>query len=155
MRGIPNGQFYFHEERILRHIIPRCSNAGGVVIAHEHFPEDTFVDTVERDILGWICAEALEEGLLVHYVYVRGHQQRGKHHGSHFRRRGIATELLQNVQHRLGCEGQPVFYSYKTSVCWETPEARDTLRELGATYVMYLKFRFLPQGWADGRGPRV
>lgn len=147
VRGIPNSFYYEYEQKILRKTLPRCSNSGGVIIAHEHFPEDEYLDCIERPILGWICAEALTTGLLVHYIYVRGHQQKGKKYGGAYRNRGIARSLLEEAQRKQGLEGEPVFYCYRTEPCWSTPRARELHKELKATYVEYYKYSMLPIDW--------
>ena len=151
VRGIPNTYYYHYEELALRKIIPRCSNSGGLIIAHEHDESDEYTDTLDRDILGWICSEALKTGLLVHYVYVRGFDgKKRRTNGINWRRKGIATALLMEAQRKLNLTGAPVFYSYRTNVCWDTQEAREFLKEQRATYLPYPKFTLLPQNWETG-----
>ena len=152
VRGVPNSFYYAYEQKIMKKTLPRCSNSGGVIIAHEHFPEDDFVATVERPILGWICAEALTTGLVVHFVYTRGFEQKGKKYGGAYRNRGIARSLLDEVQRKQGCEGMPIFYTHRTEVCWRTPKARELHKDLNATYVPYYKYSLLPTDWQGTDG---
>jgi len=149
VRGVPNSFYYEYEQKLLKQTLPRCSNSGGVILAHEHFPEDDYTDCIERPILGWICGEALTTGLLVHYIYVRGHAQKGKNYGGAYRGRGIAASLLAQLAKSQGLEGEPVFYSYRTAVCWETQRAREAHKKFGATYVPYYKFSL--HDWDRGR----
>lgn len=154
VRGIPNSFYYHYEELLLRKTLPRCSNAGGLLVAYEHQPGMDWAETVEADILGWICCEPLKTGLLVHYTYVRGFDSRknkkiqGK--TANYRRRGIASELLQHCRVTLGCLDQPVYYTYRTPVCWETQSARDALAEKNCTYLPYPKWNLAPKGWETG-----
>jgi len=154
VRGIPNKYYYHYEELLLRKSIPRCSNAGGLVVAYEHKPDMDWMDTVKADILGWICAEALETGLLVHYVYVRGFDNRRNKHipskTNDYRQMGIASSLLDHCRTTLNCLHQPVFYTYRTSVCWDSQRGRDALAARNCTYLPYPKWTLAPQDWETG-----
>jgi GNAT superfamily N-acetyltransferase len=154
VRGIPNTFYYHYEELLLRKTIPRCSNSNGLVIAYEHSHDMEYIDTIEADILGWICAEALETGLLVHYCYVRGFDSRrnkkiaGKTRD--YRRQGIASALLEHVRTSLNTIHQPVYYTYRTNVCWDSKEGRDALEARNCTYLPYPKWTLTPHGWETG-----
>ena len=152
VKDVPNSVYYDYENRALVHIIPRCSNTGGVVVAHEALPESaSFADRVDAPILGYIVAEPLEGALLVHFCYVRGYKRAGKKIGAEYRQRGIATALLAEIQRRLRAESQPVLYTYRTEACWKYFGFRQKLKELGITYMPYLKYTLLPSGWETGK----
>lgn len=157
IRGMPNSYFFHYENLMLRKTLPRCSNKGGLVVAYAFRPDMEFQETIEADILGWICAEPLEDergmdkSLFVHYVYTRGHDSRRNKNiegqTGNYRRQGVATALLRHVQKTMMREGEPIFYSYRTSACWMKPEARETLKREGATYVKHMRFTLAPPGW--------
>lgn len=153
VRGIPN-TFYFHyEELLLRKTLPRCSNAGGLLVAYEHQEGMEWADVIEADILGWICCEALKTGLLVHYVYVRGHDNRRNKKiaakSGDFRGRGVASELLKRCQSDLGTKDQPVYYCYRTAACWETQRGRQALNDRDCVYLPYPKWNIPSTGCAQ------
>lgn len=150
-RDIPNTVYYKYEGAILTYVIPRCSNQGGVVVAYEdQGPDASWAQMVDADILGYIVAEEFEGMLLVHMTYVRGYNKPGKKSGNKYRRRGIATELLREVQRKLGLEGKKILYTYRTEMCWQAYAFRKALKRIDADYVLYPKYTLLPGGWETG-----
>jgi hypothetical protein len=153
VKDIPNSVYFFYEERILQHIIPRCSNQGGVIIAYENDFIDDWHHIVEKDILGYIVCEPFEDRLLVHMCYVRGYDKEGKAKGKQYRRQGIGTALLEEAMRKFKCPTNTFFYTYRTKMCWEQYEFRKKLKERGAKYVLYPKFSLLPRAWETGQTP--
>lgn len=150
VRGIPNTFYYHYEELLIRKNMARCSNSHGLVIAYEHEPDLTMAEILKKDILGWICCEALEDSLLVHYVYTRGHDT-GRASGKNYRRQGIASALVEHCRAKYMVEDQPVYYTYRTSVCWQPRNARDVLKRFNAVYLPYPKWTLAPDGWETGK----
>jgi len=154
VRDIPNGIYWDYEDKVLQVIIPRCSNAKGVLVAYPTQPPDTDWHTiVEAPILGYIVCEPMVDALLVHMTYVRGHQKKGKKTGQQCRRQGIGSALLAEAQRKFHLEGAPIRYTYRTDMCWREYGFRQKLKELGATYVFYPKFSLLPGGCAQCQTP--
>ena len=160
-KSIPNTFYYQYEDAILTHIIPRCSEAGGVLVAYETLPDGaTTEEVLAAPIISYIVAEPLKQGLLVHMLYVRGHDRKGNGQGSTYRQKGVAKAMLAEVDRRFDTQGDPKFYTYRTESCWKDPQTdhtarpthgfRDYLRRIDAAYVPYLRFSLLPQGWECG-----
>lgn len=153
VKDIPNSVYFDYEEKILRYIIPRCSNVGGILIAYESDGTDEWRDVVDRPILGYIVCEPFEGALMVHMTYVRGYNQAGKKMGKQYRRLGIGTALLEAAQRKFGLETAPLIYTYRTKMCWSEYDFRQRLKDLGATYVFYPKYTLLPSDWETGQAP--
>jgi len=153
VKDIPNSVYYHYEEKVLRYIIPRCSNVGGVIIAYEEDFVDDWEHIVDRPILGYIVCESFEGRLLVHMTYVRGYEKVGKVGGHKYRRQGIATELVKEAMRRFKTPTDSFFYTYRTQMCWKEYDFRQKLKDVGATYVLYPKFSLLPNKWETGQDP--
>lgn len=153
VKDVPNSVYYHYEEKILRHIIPRCSNSGGVIIAYEEDHVADYDHIIDRPILGYIVCEPFEGRLLVHMCYVRGYEKAGKKDGQKYRRQGIATELVKEAMRRFRTPTDSFFYTYRTKMCWKEYGFRQALKRAGAVYVLYPKFSLLPSGWETGQTP--
>jgi len=153
VKDVPNSVYYHYEEKILRYIIPRCSNTGGVIVAYEEDYVNEWQHIIDRPILGYIVCEPFEGRLLVHMTYVRGYDKPGKVGGHKYRRRGIATALLKEAMRRFKTPTDSFFYTYRTQMCWKEYDFRRALKDIGATYVLYPKFSLLPQNWETGQDP--
>lgn len=152
-KGCPNSVYYGYHDAILRHVIPRCSNANGILIAYEALdPDASWGDKVDAPILGYIACEPLTDALLVHMVYVRGHDRnKGPAvNTSSYRQRGIAKALLAEAQRTLFPEPMPVVFTHRTEACWKIYEFRKYLERIDAQYIPYLTYTLLPQGWETG-----
>ncbi len=152
-KDIPNSVYFHYEEKILRYIIPRCSNVGGVIVAYENDHVAEWDHIIDRPILGYIVAEPFEGRLLVHMCYVRGFDKPGKRTGSKYRKRGIGTALLQEAMRKFKTPTNEFMYTYRTKMCWHEFNFRQALKRARATYVLYPKYSLLPKNWETGDAP--
>lgn len=116
--GCPNRIFFYYHHKILETLIPRSI----VMVACSETDPD--------QILGWICAELMDNALVVHYAYT-------KHP---FRRWGICKLLVDTL---IESE-KPVALMYTH----QTPSSKKVLKDNKEwIYHPYLAFLTLPQGW--------
>jgi hypothetical protein len=113
VRHVPNRFYYHYHHKLLEEIIPKSA----VRVACN----------IERpsQILGWICAQAVDNALVVHFCYVK----------LPFRRFGVAKMLLKSMQDDYGL--QTVFYTHKTHMC--VPRSEEKQKELGPGFYDKIK----------------
>lgn len=128
VKGIPNDTYYPHTHRIIQVLLSR----GGVFVMCD--PEDPYT------VYGWICAEVINNHLLIHYVYVK----------RRFRKYGVGKALMRAV-----VEAEPDVHSI--TLTFETMAGRFFFRKLDEegllphepTYNPYALYSSLPLGWGD------
>lgn len=136
-KGVPNSIYYYQHHKILEQLIRRS-----VVIVGCN-PDDP------DEIYSWLCAEVIDNVLVVHYIWVRDRLKThaGKH-GPHRPGNGIGTlmmeKLLDYEEHLRG-----VVYTH------ETEQGRKFMQALYAKGILpfepqynpYLLFTTLPKDW--------
>lgn len=145
VKGVPNDVYFTWHHKILEEIIARCPP----LIACD--PEDP--DT----IYGWVCAEVVDNQLVIHYIYVKqmvkaievGAEGEGEDRRKKFKGWGVGTFLLKAIlDHEPDIEG--ITYTH------ETMAGRGFLRALWdkdilpfePVYNPYLLYSTLQPGWA-------
>lgn len=118
--GVPNSTYYYYHHKVLEELLTRCT----VMVA-------CFPDRPDQ-ILGYVCAEKFDAGLVIHYLYVK----------KTFRNFGIARKL---VDHLVEAEKPPkILYTHKTRDMF--PIERK-LRDNGWEFHPYLLWVSLPERW--------
>lgn len=90
---VPNNQFYDVTRSAIEGLLER--GARLVVACSKADPDQ---------ILGWSCTEKVRGGDAAHFVYVK----------DPYRRRGLATELIQHGTPFTAQEGDRRFYTFRT-----------------------------------------
>ena len=146
--SMPNPLYYTYAHRGWEHHFVRC--IVRVAYAGPHLLDD---DTVKsgntRHILGFIVAEVTAIGLVVHYCNVRRDYDTQGRITADYRRRGIATKLIQSFMDDYG--DMKVTYTNRTTMFRVHGDFRARVDDDPKfEYNPCLWFTLLPPGWETG-----
>lgn len=139
MRNVPNTIYYQYHHKLLEELLPRCADKGGILVAcdwQENVSES--LGDPGQKILGWICAEPLEIGPMVHYLYVRKQE----------RDRGIGRKLLETFyqDHEYRQNEVSLIYTHHGSVL-DKGDFMKKLEPLDPVHHLYFLFSSMPPKW--------
>lgn len=137
IKGVPNRVYFPTHHKILDQLLQRCAV---IVMCSDEDP---------KHILGWCCAELMDNALVIHYTYVK----------NKFRKMGLAKRMWKRMiesepqrpaaiiaTHRTPA-GAAVIKNYIESVK-EMSEDERAKWDFPVIYNPYLLFMTLPEDWA-------
>jgi hypothetical protein len=137
VKGVSNDVYYGWHHRVLEELLPRATT----IVACD--PSD--LDTV----YGWVCAEVIDDLLVIHYVYVKSLVKALEGPGGKRKGWGVGSMLIKElVKYNPNCRG--IIYTH------ETAAGRDFMRRLWEKgdlpheplYHPYYLYSSLTPGWA-------
>jgi ribosomal protein S18 acetylase RimI-like enzyme len=142
VRNIPNTLYYRYHHKILEEVLPRCAEAGGVLVACDWQANvsESLGDPGQR-IIGYLVGEPLEIGPMVHMCYVR------KQH----RQAGIGKKLLDTFYSDFHYDKDQVslLYTHHTKAL-DRSEFMEKLAPYDPVHHLYFLFSSLPDRWDVG-----
>jgi GNAT superfamily N-acetyltransferase len=131
--SVPNRVYYNQHHRILEKLMPR---AQILIACNAKDPEQIF---------GWVCAEQMDQHLVIHYIYVK----------DTFRRFGIAKRLVKLLMRDLPVNQQRVLITHLTHKAkqlikgWKEWKLEPAQKRYGIEFLYnpYMLFWNLPTDW--------
>ena len=153
VHGTPDGIYHQYTHRALEYTFMRAP----ILIAYPA-PKNVRMEGSTmvrhgnpRKILGFLVADPTEIGLVVHYMNVRRSQDDKGHITQNYRRKGIATKLLQTAIEQFKVRDDRIYWTLKTSMFRYHKEFRQKIFEdKRFVYNPFLFFTLLPDGWETG-----
>jgi GNAT superfamily N-acetyltransferase len=130
---VPNRVYYNQHHKIMEKLLPR---SVVLVACNEKDPDHLY---------GWICAEVMDQHLILHYVYVK----------DSLRRFGIAKKLIQYLMKNLPVAQDRLVTTHQTQKSktlikgWKSWDLKPAKERYGIEFLYnpYLLFYSLPEGW--------
>lgn len=131
--SVPNRVYFNQHHKILEKLLPRSIC---IVACNADDPDH---------IYGWVCAEVVDQHLILHYIYVK----------DSLRRFGIAKRMIQKLLKDLPVAQNRIVTTHQTQKSktlikgWKSWDLKPAIERYGIEFLYnpYFLFYSLPAGW--------